>query len=53
LRALLPDTAGASLLAKDVLVLRLLAPDSFTLRKVLVPVLRLLNDTEIPRCWMI
>ena len=52
-RALLPDTAGASLLANDVLVLRLLAPDSFTLRKVLVPVLRLLNHTEIPRCWMI
>lgn len=52
-RALLPDTAGASLLAKDMLVLRLLAPDSYALRKALIPVLRLLNTSEIPRCWMI
>ena len=52
-RALLPDTAGASLLAKDILVLRVLAPDSFALRKSILPVLRLLNNNEIPRCWMI
>jgi len=52
-RGLLPETAGASLLAEDILVLRMLAPDSFALRTSLLPVLRLLNDTEIPRCWMI
>lgn len=52
-RSLLPDTAGASLLAEDILVARVLATDSFTLRKALLPVLSLLNDTEIPRCWMI
>ena len=52
-RALLPDTAGASLLARDILVIRLLATDSFTLRSALLPVLRALKNTEIPRCWMI
>ena len=52
-RALLPETAGASLLANDILVLRLLAADSFKLRVSLLPVLRVLNSTEIPRCWMI
>ena len=52
-RARLPETAGASMLADDMLVLRVLAPDSFALRQVLLPVLSLLNDTEIPRCWMI
>lgn len=52
-RDLLPETAGASLLGKDILALRLLAADSFMLRVSLLPVLRLLNNTEIPRCWMI
>ncbi len=52
-RALLPETAGASILRQDMLVLRVLAGDSFALRQVLLPVLRLLNNTEIPRCWMI
>lgn len=52
-RTLLPDSAGVSLLADDILVLRLLAVDSFVLRKSLLPILQVLNNTEIPRCWMI
>ncbi|MBV7377541.1 urease accessory protein UreD [Maritimibacter dapengensis] len=53
LRALLPETAGASLLAPDLLVSRIVAPDSFALRRVLVPAIRLLNQDEIPRPWML
>ena len=53
LRALLPDAAGASLLGDDILVARILASDSFKLREGLLPVLRLLNSDQIPRCWMV
>lgn len=53
LRALLPDTAGASLLADDILVLRLLAGDGYALRKTLIPVLNRLYRSDLPRCWMI
>lgn len=53
LRAFLPETAGASLLAPDLLVSRIVAPDSFALRRVLVPAIRLLNHDEIPRPWML
>ncbi|MFC3616197.1 urease accessory protein UreD [Lutimaribacter marinistellae] len=53
IRAMLPDTGGASLLAPDVLLLRLLAYDGFDLRRSLVPVLRRLLDSDLPRPWMI
>jgi urease accessory protein len=53
LRAILPETAGASLILEDVLVLRLLAEDSFALRQTLIPVLHRLNGGDLPRCWMI
>lgn len=47
----LPDTAGASLLRDDVLVMRLLSQDSFILRRTLLPVLRRLSGANLPRCW--
>ncbi len=50
-RAHLPQTAGASLLSNDVLVLRILATDSFELRKSLVPVLDLLSQCTLPKSW--
>lgn len=50
-RALLPPTAGASLLARDVLVVRLLARDSFELRRSLVPLLEQLLTTDLPTSW--
>ncbi|GKY89156.1 urease accessory protein UreD [Sinisalibacter aestuarii] len=53
LRALLPETAGASLVRAGLLAARILAPDSYTLRQSLVPALRLLNQDEIPRPWML
>jgi len=52
LRALLPETAGASLIAPDLLVVRILAPDSFELRQSLIPTLRYLTNDALPRSWM-
>lgn len=51
LRETLPDTAGVSLLRDDVLAMRLLSEDSFTLRRTLLPVLRQLSGANLPRCW--
>lgn len=51
LRALLPDTAGASMLSDGVLVLRHLATDSFELRRTLVPALEHLSDNTLPTSW--
>lgn len=50
-RHMLPPTAGASLLADDILVMRQLAPDSFELRRALVPVLDLLSTYSLPTSW--
>lgn len=50
-RALLPTTAGASLLQDDLLVIRLLAPGSFELRRALLPILTLLTDDTVPKNW--
>ncbi|WP_377190858.1 urease accessory protein UreD [Ruegeria meonggei] len=53
IRLILPDTAGATLIHGDMLVIRLLAENSFALRKTLLPVLRRLNNETLPRCWTI
>lgn len=53
LRAHLPETAGASLIRKGVLSARILAPDSFTLRKSLVPLITNLTNSPIPKTWML
>lgn len=53
LRAGLPVHAGASLIRPGLLFLRLTAPDSYDLRKTLLPVLAQLNDGPLPRTWMI
>ena len=51
IRALLPDTAGASLLADDVLVLRALAASGYHLRQTLLPILDHLTGGHLPICW--
>lgn len=51
IRALLPATAGASMIASDVLVLRQLAPDSLELRRALIPVLDRLTQNTLPTSW--
>jgi urease accessory protein len=53
LRALLPETAGATVIGDDLLVLRILAPDSHALRQSLIPILNRLTHHQLPRCWMI
>ncbi|MFK7836144.1 MAG: urease accessory protein UreD [Sulfitobacter sp.] len=51
MRGLLPDTAGASLIAGDVLVIRQLAQDSFALRSSLLPILDHLTNNTLPTSW--
>ncbi len=50
-RAALPATAGASVIADDILIVRLLAADSFELRRSLIPVLEHLAQTVLPKSW--
>ena len=52
-RSVLPPSAGASLLAPDLLCLRLLADDGFTLRQTLMPVLNILSGAQLPKPWML
>lgn len=51
IRETLPDTGGVSLIGPDLLVMRLLAEDSFVLRKSLLPILDRLTDNGLPLCW--
>ncbi len=51
LRAMLPDTAGASLLQPDFLAIRLLAADGHDLRRSLLPVLDRLTGGTLPSSW--
>ena len=50
-RALLPPSAGASLLAETVLVVRVLASDSYALRTTIFSILDLLTDNAVPKNW--
>ena len=52
-RGLLPDTGGASLIQPDLMLVRLLAGDSFALRASLIPIITLLHRAELPRTWML
>lgn len=45
-----PDS-GASLIADDLLLIRLLAQDGFALRKEMIPVISALRSAPIPRVW--
>jgi urease accessory protein len=47
----LPETCGASLIADDLLLVRLLAEDGFALRRILIPVVEALTTAPIPRVW--
>jgi urease accessory protein len=50
-RALLPSFGGASLLADNILVIRLLCSDSFALRTALLPILTHLTHNAVPKNW--
>ena len=47
----LAGLSGASLIADDLLLVRLLAEDSFELRKQMIPVMTALADVPVPRVW--
>ena len=47
----LPDCSGASLIAEDLLVVRLLATDGFTLRRQMIPAIEALSIAPLPRVW--
>ena len=51
LRALLPRTAGASLIRPGVLTARIVAADGMALRRVLVPALEMLRGAPLPKVW--
>lgn len=53
LRALLPKTAGASLVQDDLIVARIVAPDGYALRQTLMAAIRLLTRNAPPRPWML
>lgn len=50
-RALLPATAGASLVREGVLFIRILAGDGFALRQSLVPLITCLTGRAVPKVW--
>ena len=52
-RALLSETGGASLIRPGVLFVRVLSDDSYLLRRTMLPILKLLNQADLPRTWMI
>jgi urease accessory protein len=52
LRSLMPATGGTSLIRRGVLYCRLLAPDSFLLRRSLIPVIGQLHGRALPKTWM-
>ena len=47
----LPTTCGKSLIANDLLLVRILEEDGFTLRRQLIRVIETLSATPIPRVW--
>jgi len=51
LRAILPPTAGVSVLRDGILFARLLARDGFELRASLIPVIECLSATPLPKVW--
>ena len=52
-RELLPETAGISQPAPDLLFARILAPDGFALRQALIPLIAHFRNDPLPRPWMI
>ncbi|WP_234988711.1 urease accessory protein UreD [Tropicibacter naphthalenivorans] len=51
LRALMPETGGASLMGPDILLARLVAADSYEMRRHLVPMLDALSQDTLPTSW--
>ena len=50
-RSHLPQFGGASLLAKGLLVVRIVARDTYVLRQSLIPILERLSKAPLPKSW--
>lgn len=50
-REILSDQGGASLIRSGVLFARVMAQDSYLLRKTLIPLIEFLSDGPIPKTW--
>lgn len=50
-RDIIGASGGASLKAPDLLSIRLIAEDAFALRRVAVPLIALLSQSDIPKTW--
>ena len=52
LRSAMPEQGGVSMIRPDLLAARILAEDSFALRRTLIPVISRLTDNDIPKPWL-
>ena len=52
-RPLLTVTSGASMIRDQLLYIRVLASDGFELKQTLMPILECLNNSSLPRSWML
>ena len=50
-RGKLNTKSGVSLISDDILVMRLLAPTGYELRKMLVPIINEITDKNLPKTW--
>ena len=53
IRGKLNTKSGVSLISDDILVMRLLAPTGYDLRKMLVPIINEITDKNLPKTWRI
>ena len=51
IRDMLNETSGASVTQDHLLIARLIAPDGMTLRRMLVPIITILTQTDLPKTW--
>ena len=50
-RGKLNTKSGVSLISDNILVMRLLAPTGYELRKMLVPIINEITDKNLPKTW--
>jgi urease accessory protein len=51
IRLLLNDTSGASLVQDHILIARLIAADGMALRRMLIPIIAEITQTDLPKTW--
>jgi urease accessory protein len=51
IRSHLNDTSGVSLVRDQLLVSRLIAPEGMALRRMLIPIINVMTQTDLPKTW--